>query len=116
MPIVGAARGRLVARYRDGRLLKGTTQDFSVSRSEFHVFARGDEATKALPVQVAELKAIFFVRSYEGDRDHAEYKLFDRSNVQARKVMVRFRDGEVLVGYTVGYDPKKYLNVKVSIF
>jgi len=107
MTTVGAARGMVVVRYRDGRVLKGITKDFSANRSELHVFEGGDEKNKPAPVQVAELKAIFFVRSYGGDPRRSEYKLFDRSSVQARKVLVRFRDGEVLVGYTVGYDPKK---------
>jgi len=106
MVAVGSAHGRIVVRFLDGRQLKGVTQDFSPSKPRFHVFDGGDETTRAVPVSVGELKAVFFVRSYEGDRQHLEYKLFDRVKVKARKILVRFRDGENLVGFTLGYNPR----------
>jgi len=107
MPIAGSIRNKIVARYVDGRQIKGVTQDFAVGKPEFHVFEGGNEATKAVPVSVVDLKAVFFVRSYNGDKTHKEYKLFDRAKVQARKILVCFRDGEKLVGFTLGYNAEK---------
>jgi len=106
MVTVGSIHGRIVARYLDGRQLKGVTHDFAASKPQFHVFDGGDESTRALPVPIRDLKAVFFVRSFEGDRTHREYKLFDRARVKARKILVRFRDGENLVGFTLGYNPR----------
>jgi hypothetical protein len=97
----------VVARFIDGRQVKGVTHDFAPGKPEFHVFDKGDETSKAISVSLRDLKALFFVRSYEGDRRHREYKLFDRVKVRARKVLIRFSDGEVLVGLTVGYSPDK---------
>jgi hypothetical protein len=97
----------IVARYVDGRMIKGVTQDFSVDKPEFHVFEDGNESAKAVTVPVAELKAVFFVRTYSGDKAHQEYKLFDRAKVKARKILVSFLDGEKLVGLTLGYNASK---------
>ena len=102
-----SVRSMIVARYVDGRVIKGVTQDFSVDRPEFHVFEEGKESAKAVTVAVADLKAVFFVKSYAGDKAHQEYKLFDRAKVKARKILVAFHDGEKLVGLTLGYNASK---------
>jgi hypothetical protein len=98
----------VVARFVDGGKIKGITHDFAPNKSEFHIFSRGDESSKALPIVIGDLKAVFFVKSYDGVRGRLEYKLFDRaSKVQARKIFVRFKDGEFMVGFTNGYNPTK---------
>jgi len=107
MTMVCNTTGMVVARFTDGRKLKGVTHDFAANKPDFHIFERGDESTKALPVSIKDLKAVFFVKTYDGDKGHLEYKLFDRANVQARKMFVRFRDGEFMVGFTIGYNPAK---------
>ena len=107
MSAAGSTRSKIVARYLDGRQIKGVTQDFAPHKPEFHVFEGGDESMKAVPVAIADLKAVFFVRTFEGDRSHREYKLFDRAKVRARKVLVVFHDGEKLVGLTLGYNADK---------
>jgi hypothetical protein len=99
--------GMVVARFVDGGKIKGLTHDFAPNKPEFHVFSRGDESSGALPVVIKDLKAVFFVKSYDGEKCRLEYKLFDRSKVQARKIFVRFKDGEFMVGFTVGYSPTK---------
>ena len=107
MTMVCSTTGMVVARFADGRKLKGVTHDFAANKPDFHIFERGDESKKALPVSIKDLKAIFFVKTYDGDKSHLEYKLFDRANVQARKMFVRFLDGEFMVGFTIGYHPAK---------
>jgi len=104
---VCSTTGMVVARFVDGRRIKGVTHDFAANKPDFHVFERGDESKKPQPVSIQELKAVFFVKTYEGDKGHLEYKLFDRANVQARKIFVRFNDGEFMVGFTMGYTPDK---------
>jgi hypothetical protein len=93
---------RIVARYRDGRVVKGTTNDFLPTRASFHLMPAAGGPAQAVPI--AELKALFFVRDLVGNKDYSEKKTFERPAV-GRKVRVTFDDGEVLVGTTQGYQP-----------
>ena len=93
---------RVVARFADGRVVKGTTQDFSVSRDSFHVIPP-DAGAAPIRVNVPALKAVFFVKDHTGDKDYNEKKAFEKL-VPGRKLQVTFRDGEVLVGSSTAYD------------
>lgn len=98
---------RVVAHYRGGRMLKGTTHDFAPGKPECRVYENGDERSRAVAVSMADLKALFFVKSYQGNKQHVEKKTFKPGPAQGRKVSVTFHDGETMMGYTVGYDAKK---------
>ena len=92
----------VVAHYLDGRLLKGTTRDFSPTRPNFHVFR--DEDGVGIRVRLAQLKAVFFVRSLDGDAEREDLRGFiagPRETAHGRKVAVRFKDDEVLCGYSL---------------
>ena len=53
-----------------------------------------------------DLKALFFVKDFKGDVKHVESNQFDPSHPPTgRKIRVEFKDGEVLVGMTTGYQP-----------
>jgi len=97
---------RVVARFQDGRLLKGFTNDFLPAKDHFHMTGEDQTpGTKPLDVRVSELKALFFVKSFEGDSDHTE--LIDPAAAKAgagRRIKVLFKDGELMVGTTQGYD------------
>ena len=69
---------KVVARYRDGRLLKGSTSDFQPNKDRFHL-ALSDAGPGARPVEVrlSELKAVFFVRDFKGDPGRHDRQLFD---------------------------------------
>jgi len=56
---------KIVARFLDGKIVKGYTQNFFPNRPVFHVLPM-DAAGKTDPVkiQVSELKAVFFVREF----------------------------------------------------
>lgn len=96
----------VVARFVDGRLLKGTTRDFGPNKPKFHLFPWGEETDKPLDIPVGALKALFFVKSYDGDSDFVPAQSFDDARGQGRKVVVTFKDGEVMAGFTMGYNPK----------
>ena len=102
-------QNKVVARFQDGRLLKGTTGDFLPAKPSFHLaLADAPPTEKPAEVAVASLKAVFFVRDLAGDaqrRDVAEFPQ-DRPLV-GRKIRVVFKDGETLVGTTQGYDPSR---------
>jgi len=97
---------RIVVHYQDGRLLKGFSNDFFPKKPNFHIGSnpaeRGDE------INVADLKAIFFVKDFEGTPGKERKKSFDDGQVvQGRKVKITFKDGEVMVGSVLGYDPDR---------
>jgi uncharacterized protein DUF6982 len=100
-----AAPLHVVARFLDGSVLKGTTRDFAPNRPEFHVIPDG--SAQAMKVQHAALKAVFFVKSLTGNKDHVEAQDLENARGQGRRVQVTFKDGEVVSGYTVGYAPDR---------
>jgi hypothetical protein len=57
-------------------------------------------------IHLEELKAVFFVKDFEGNRDHVKTYL-DNVAGGGRKIKVIFQDGEEIVGYTLGYSPER---------
>ena len=100
---------KIVARYRDGRTLKGTTQNFFPNKPVFHVIRQGGTGPgDVIEVNLDDLKAIFFVRDFTGNAKHVERKkLSPGDRPQGRMMEVTCKDGEVIVGTTTGYDPKR---------
>jgi hypothetical protein len=96
---------RIVARFADGRMLKGTTQDFAPTKDVFHVIG-SEGGAQPVRVNVSDLKAVFFVKSLVGNPAYHEVKEFG-GPAEGRKVQVIFKDGEVLVGSTQAYQPNR---------
>ncbi len=98
---------KIVARFADGRTLKGSTSDFVPTKDAFHVAADGaPRDARAVMVPVKELKAIFFVRDLTGTPSRKKKNEFDPAKpVMGKKITVVFADGETLVGTTQGYQP-----------
>lgn len=100
-----AIRNRVVAHYLDGRVLKGTTQDFIPTRSAFHLLPFSGTGA-AVSVRLAELKAVFFVKDLDGNADRLDVPAFTggaAENAYGKKIAVRFPDGELLCGYSLAY-------------
>jgi hypothetical protein len=97
---------RIVARFQNGTLLKGFTNDFLPAKDHFHLFAEGQLAgTKPAEIRIAELKALFFVKTFAGDPQHQDVTDQGAGRPAAgRRIRVVFKDGETLVGVTQGYD------------
>jgi hypothetical protein len=99
---------KVVARYVDGKIVKGISQDFSPNRDRFHVYLTESPSGEPVEVLVKELKAVFFVRDFVGNSRYNERKEYiPEDKPSGRKIEVTFADGEVLVGTTLGYDPKR---------
>lgn len=99
---------KVVARYKDGRLIKGKTNDFSVNKNRFHVELDSEVqvGAKSVEIYVEELKAVFFVKDLKGDRTRRDiYR--DIIAGGGRKVRVRFFDDEEIIGYAHSYDPNR---------
>lgn len=107
MPLEQASTLRVVARFLDGRMLKGTTRDFSPIKPDFHVQPDGDLRAAAIKASISQLKAVFFVKTLEGDKNHVESQKAATSVGQGRAIRITFKDGEVILGSTVGYTPNR---------
>jgi hypothetical protein len=96
---------KFVARYADGRVFKGTTLDFSPGKDLFHLaLATSPVGAASMPIRTKELKALFVVKDLTGDPRYVESKEHDSDPPPGgRWVRAAFKDGEVLVGATIGY-------------
>mgnify|MGYP003429405675 FL=1 len=97
----------VVARYLDGKLLKGTSLDVDPTRPTFHV--RPPEGSTA-EVKLKDLKALFFVRSLEGDMARHEIHALDPADPRSKgstPVALHFPDGEVMIGLTNRFPPNR---------
>ncbi len=102
-------QNKIVVRYPDGRLEKGTTADFFPNKDLFHLAPLGAQpGSKPLEIRFSDLKAVFFVRDFTGNRDYNDRKDFEPGKpVTGRKIKVVFKDGELMVGTTQGYQPNR---------
>lgn len=102
-------QNKIVVRYQDGSLMKGTTNDFFPNKDTFHIIpANALPGSKSLEVRVPALKAVFFVKNFDGNREYNDNKEFDSNKpVVGRKIKVVFTDGELLIGTTHGYQPNR---------
>lgn len=97
---VSRSPGRVVVRYADGRVLKGYA-DFDPEQPVFRLVPLAEPDAEGIEIPVKDLKALFFVRTFDGDPRHQDSRdLYQARPPETRKVSVRFRDGEELVGYT----------------
>jgi hypothetical protein len=80
-------------------MMKGTTSDFFPNKNAFHVVDHTTGDTKE--VQVSQLKAVFFVKTYEGNKDSNSQNA--ERNGLGHKIMVTFKDGEMILGYANSY-------------
>jgi hypothetical protein len=97
----------VVARFQDGRIIKGTSMDVDPEKPMFHV---RPQQGAAVEIRMSDLKALFFVRSLDGDSAREEGRKLDPKDVRSRGstlVSLKFGDGEVMVGLTIRYPPNR---------
>lgn len=98
---------KVVARYKDGRTVKGDSLDIDPARPSCHV--RTPDG-KMVEVRLKDLKALFFVRSLVGDSARHESRTPDPQDLRNRGltlVRMSFEDGEVMVGLTIRHPPNR---------
>lgn len=95
----------VVARYTDGRLIKGTSIDVTPTKPVCHV-RTADQGI--VEVALAELKALYFVKTPEGDPAH-DYGSTptpgDPRLAGSHRVTLTFKDGEKLAVLANRYPP-----------
>ncbi len=92
-----------VVRFTDGSILKGYLGDFSPDKEEVALLDVGTGKVRTL--RVDDMKAVFFVKSFEGDFDYREKKSYGIRKPTGNRVFVKFKDGERLVGFLDGGVP-----------
>jgi len=96
-----AEANRLVIRYLDGKMLKGKSSNFMPDKFTFHLTDLND---KVHEINVNQCKAVFFVRTFDGNPDYEEEKRFpDEVPSGYKKIRVEFQDGERIVGKSLTY-------------
>ena len=100
---------KVVLHYNDGRILKGFTQNFFPNKPSFHFLpADSGNPTQQVEVTMKELKGVFFVKDFAGNPTYREKKSFPEGvQISGKKVEVTFKDGEILTGSTLVYDPTR---------
>jgi hypothetical protein len=98
------AISKIIVRFKDGKLLKGRSNDFSPGKKVFHMSLISREEVK---INVEELKAIFFIKDFKGNKEHQiSYK--DALPWGGNKVKVVFYDDEEIIGYTQHYSQEDH--------
>lgn len=92
----------VVVHFPDGTLLKGVTNNFFPNKDKFHLTDRDTGEVREVPL--AGLKAVFFVKAFDGNAGYREQADGERTGF-GKKIRVDFSDGETLVGYSQGYAP-----------
>ncbi len=88
---------KVVVHMKDGGIYKGVTQDFDENRDRFYLLpAEGG----GVPVRIVleNMKAMFYVRDYIGNRNFVPPKSHLDAMESSRKVVLVFQDGEELWG------------------
>ena len=95
-------RNRLVVRFADGRTVRGFSYDFRPTQKSFRLALADSE--DAIDIRLEELKAVFFVKRFDSDGSMRARDDIERFGL-GPKLRVRFRDGEVLYGFSASYRP-----------
>ncbi len=97
---------KLVVACLDGRRLKGFVFNFSPLRETFRLFPEANSPPEAgVEVELAQLKALFFVKDFAGNAQYKEHYEIDGG--RGRKLEVTFKDGEKIIGTTEAWTPQK---------
>jgi len=96
---------KVIARYNDGRVLKGSIRDFTHDSDVVLFKEHGNKQEHRIPID--QLKALFFVHSLAGDSSHRERKAFGIRENLGIKVYLKFLDGETFLGFIDGTFPWK---------
>jgi hypothetical protein len=97
-------RKRMVVRYADGRVAKGFSNDFYPTKDGFQLIDRFTDESSF--VRLADLKAVFFVKSFDTDGLIRMRDDIERVGL-GRKLRVRFLDGEEILGFSTTYSPDR---------
>jgi len=88
---------KIVVHMKGGSIHKGITQDFQPEMESFHVLP-AEGGGVPMRVRVDEMKALFWVRDYMGNRHFVARRDFADVQQADRRAVVTFDDGEEIWG------------------
>lgn len=95
---------KIVVHMKGGAVHKGVTQDFEPSRREFHLLP-AEGGGVPVRIQTQDMKAMFWVKDYLGNRDFVPRQGFDTA-ARGRRAVLTFLDGESMWGMVEDEDAK----------
>lgn len=106
---------KIVVKYNNGSLVKGFTIDFNPDEDIFHLYVIDEETEEAdedkkIKININDIKAVFFVKSFKGNKDYKKVRTFNGYPAGAlteRRIIVIFKDGENFYGTTHSYSAER---------
>ncbi len=95
------SKGKVVLRFMNGKVIRGYLKSINPGSETISVETK--EGRKE--ISLSNLKAIYFVKTFKGDREYHEKKLYGLTKVKGKRVLVKFKDGEFLTGFLEGPIP-----------
>jgi len=96
---------KIVVNMLSGVVHKGVTHDFSPKQASFHVLP-GEGGGVPIRVNLSDMKAIFWVKDYLGNRDFIARRDFDPGRAAlGRRAIITLGDGETMWGTVTDDDP-----------
>jgi len=103
---------KVVVHYKNGKILKGHTSNFDPDEDRFSLqpYVQG-ESERAVVLE--DLKAVFHVKTFEGNPDHGPSPedvgeipdpRYADAMKKGRKTLLEFKDGERMWGYATGVE------------
>lgn len=88
---------KVVVHLKGGTIRKGVTHDFDPPNETFHLLpAEGGGVPVRL--RVDDMKALFYVKDWVGNRDFVARTQFDEAQAHGKKAILTFHDGETMWG------------------
>lgn len=112
-----APSNKVVVHYKNGKILKGTTADFLPKRPMFHLIIGGIQSEEVKEILVNELKAVFFVKDFIGNKNYREMKAFGDRPRSGKRIKAMFTDGEAIFGYShvINFDQPGFFFVPADL-
>ena len=88
---------KIVVHMRDGSIHKGVTHDFRAEGASFHLLP-AEGGGVPLSIRLQDMKALFYVKDYIGNRDFVARREWDDAQREGRRAILTFTDGEEMWG------------------
>jgi hypothetical protein len=89
---------KIVVHMKDGSIHKGVTHDFAPDKQGFHLLP-AEGGGVPMKVGLEQMKALFYVKDYIGNRDFVAQRTFEDERRERRKAIAQFADGEEIWGF-----------------
>lgn len=88
---------KIVVHFQNGEISKGHTSDFSHKKETFHLTDANEPESNKI-IKLNDLKAVFFVKDFQGNFLHVDSRDFSKSQTTGKRITISFFDGEILFG------------------